>query len=139
MHLPAPARRCAFAWLLALSACAAEPAAAVRADTAATNPLPQSTTIDERFAGTVRARLRAGSYSYLEIDDGVHTRWVAVMGEGLPEGSRAQVHAVARRRDFHSRRLDRRFDELDFASVRAHGATPAEPSLPRSTLRSPTP
>ncbi|MFO0632703.1 MAG: hypothetical protein U0168_07635 [Nannocystaceae bacterium] len=141
MHVPAPPR--VAAWLLALSACgsAGEPAAAPRPAAAAVNPLQHAATatIDEHFDGTVRTRLRAGSYSYLAIDDGARTRWVAVMGEGLPEGSHADVHAVARRHDFFSRRLDRRFDELAFASVRARGATPVAPSSPHTPARSPQP
>lgn len=69
------------------------------------------------WSGVVQERLAAGSYSYLAVREGDALRWVAVMGPGQPPGTAVAVHALGMRKDFHSPRLDRDFDELVFATV----------------------
>jgi hypothetical protein len=68
------------------------------------------------FSGTVREALPAGRYTYLRVHvaDG-DERWVVVQGD--PDHERVTVQSFGRRRDFVSRRLDRTFDELYFASL----------------------
>jgi hypothetical protein len=75
------------------------------------------------LAGAVVERLAAGSYTYLavSVDDGA-PRWVVTMKPGFAVGDRVHVKNMGTRRDFHSKRLGRTFDELVFGVVR-----PAKP------------
>lgn len=70
----------------------------------------------ETFSGRVREVLPAGRYTYLRVHvaDG-DERWVVVTGD--PPRDRVSVQSFGQRRDFVSRRLDRTFDELYFASI----------------------
>jgi hypothetical protein len=72
------------------------------------------------IAGRPVERLRAGSYTYLRVeDDQGQRRWVVTLGR-VPEGAaRVEARTLARASDFQSKRLRRRFDELFFATVRA--------------------
>ncbi len=94
------------------------------------SPLAAATPIVAVFEGEVERVLPAGGYTYLEIEGDAGARWVAVMGPGLPAGSRARVDAYAIQHDFHSRRLDRDFAELVFGTV---VSSPREPSPPVTT------
>ncbi|MBL9027181.1 MAG: hypothetical protein JNL21_33610 [Myxococcales bacterium] len=71
------------------------------------------------LVGTVVERLPAGSYTYLALsgDDG-RPRWVVTMKRGFSVGDRVHVKNMGTRRDFHSKRLGRAFDELVFGVVR---------------------
>ncbi len=71
------------------------------------------------FAATVLERLDAGAYGYLRVarEDGAQA-WVVTMRPSVDAGARVRVTAYGRARDFDSKRLKRRFDELYFASVR---------------------
>ena len=64
-------------------------------------------------------RVRAGSYTYVRVvDDAGQGRWVVTMGRVAEGASRVQARTMARVAGFHSRRLDRRFDELFFGTIR---------------------
>jgi hypothetical protein len=52
------------------------------------------------------------------VRDDSSLRWVATTGAGVPVGSAVSVDSFGTRKDFYSRRLDRSFPELEFASVR---------------------
>lgn len=96
----------------------AEPAATARP---AGSPLAElAPASDARYDGVVRACLRAGSYSYLEVElaDGAH-RWAVSMGPALAVGTAVRVEVFGARTDFHSPRLGRTFATLDFAHVDA--------------------
>ena len=75
-----------------------------------------------RFAGRVVERLVAGSYTYLEIERAAGDRaWVVTLttSEGAALGiDDVNVVAVGHARNFESKRLRRRFDDLYFAVVR---------------------
>jgi hypothetical protein len=67
----------------------------------------------------VNERLRAGSYTYLDLrlGDGSQ-RWIVVLGKAEAEpGQDIEAVAMGTRTDFHSRRLDRTFDRLTFAWI----------------------
>jgi hypothetical protein len=94
-------------------ATAGAPAAAASAHAAAST--------DERgtrLRGRIGERLAAGSYTYLDLRlaDGSQ-RWIVLMGnvQAAP-GEEIEVVAMGTRADFHSRRLDRTFERLVFAS-----------------------
>jgi hypothetical protein len=74
---------------------------------------------DKLLRGEIVEILRAGTYTYASVacDDGT-TRWVVTMRRGLSVGHRVDVTNMGVRRDFHSKRLDRTFDELVFGVVR---------------------
>lgn len=80
----------------------------------------------EQLTGTVVERLAAGRYHYLRVREANRDRWIATMGTAADVGARVVVRSFGVRRDFHSPRLGRRFDELTFGSVQlAEASTPA--------------
>ena len=112
-------------WSLPLIACflIASLALGCTADTAAPaggNPLEGISTAErgKRMRGRVSERLRAGSYTYLDmrLDDGSQ-QWVVVMGKAPAAGQDIEAVNMGTRTNFHSRRLDRTFDRLTFAWV----------------------
>jgi hypothetical protein len=65
-------------------------------------------------------RLRAGSYTYVRVvDDQGVGRWVVTLGRVPAEALRVEARTMARTTNFESKRLQRRFDELFFGTVRA--------------------
>ncbi len=72
----------------------------------------------ESFSGEVTEVAAAGSYTYfgLRLPD-ASTRWVVIHGRGDRDASWLAVDSFGRRTGFVSRRLNRRFDELYFASI----------------------
>ena len=75
--------------------------------------------------GSVAERLSAGSYTYLRIlDDAGVSRWIVTVGRGLPVGGRAHVASFGARDDFHSARLRRTFEHLEFGWVTPALVTP---------------
>jgi hypothetical protein len=85
------------------------------------NPLARAaepTATERSFSGHVTERLAAGGYSYIAIDRGEgRSTWVATMGRGADVGARVRVEGFAAQDEFHSRRLDRRFDRIVFGVV----------------------
>jgi hypothetical protein len=74
------------------------------------------------WTGIVETTLPAGSYTYLSVREVDVTgdaalRWVVTPGPGVHAGSTVTIHSWGVRKDFYSRRLDRTFSELEFASV----------------------
>lgn len=96
-----------------------------------TNPLlaADSTERGQRLHGQIIEKLPAGGYTYLELElaDGDRT-WVVLMSRETPgPGDEIDVVVMGSRDGFHSRRLDRRFDRLLFASLGAQsGARPGD-------------
>ncbi|ACY16827.1 hypothetical protein [Haliangium ochraceum] len=82
--------------------------------------MPRLEAADGDFVGTVRERLPAGGYTYMDVrtntDD---SRWVVTLGEGEDAGQRVRVHNLGVRHDFHSARLERDFSLLVFGIVRS--------------------
>jgi hypothetical protein len=62
--------------------------------------------------------LPAGSYTYLRLDAPAD-RWLVVTGRAPAVGQAVTWRGYAEREGFASRRLDRTFDRLVFASVEA--------------------
>lgn len=78
----------------------------------------ESVEVAETVTGRVDAVLDAGAYTYFLLHVGEHDdRWVVVAGDEHRRAERLTVEVFARRQDFVSRRLGRRFTELDFGSV----------------------
>jgi hypothetical protein len=98
------------ALMLALTACGT-PAAAPESRRAA---LPFSLEPGgDVFHGTVTESLPAGSYLYLRVDDA----WVVSMKKPTAVGDRVRVKPFGVAREFHSKRLGRVFDALQFSVV----------------------
>jgi hypothetical protein len=115
-----------FRWSLplVLAACggATEPPPAKTVEAAPTNGSPLAdiapvVDADREFEGIVRERLPAGSYLYLAVEHDDRLRWIATTGSDAELGTRVRVQSMGVRHDFHSRRLDRSFDELVFGVV----------------------
>jgi hypothetical protein len=111
-------------WSLPLIACSlvASLALGCTADGAAPggNPLPGLSTAErgQRLRGRVHERLRAGSYTYLDLrlhDGSQH--WLVVMGQAPATGQEIEAVNMGTRTNFRSRRLDRTFERVTFAWV----------------------
>lgn len=101
----------------------ASPAAAASAEGGALGPLQRyALPAAERasFDATVVERIDAGSYGYLRVlrDGAAAPAWVVTMRPSVDVGARVRVTTFGHARDFDSRRLGRRFDDLYFAAVR---------------------
>jgi hypothetical protein len=106
--------------LIASLALACTPATPDAAGPAGKNPLEGISTAErgKRMRGRVNERLRAGSYTYLDmrLHDGSQ-EWIVVMGKAPAPGEDIEAVNMGTRTNFHSRRLDRTFDRLTFAWV----------------------
>lgn len=98
-------------WLLALTAACGGAPEPARGGPPAVLPA------QERFAGEVQEVLRGGPYSYLRVAAASGERWVVTMSSPPPPRSRVEVESYGVRRDFHARRIDRRFAVLEFGAV----------------------
>lgn len=124
--LPRP-RRFALACLLAITACETEHAtpAAVEAPTPArtaprSNPLVDLTADPSEYDATVVASLAAGEYAYVELEPAPangERRWAVTLGELPPVGAVVHAKVAGTKHDFESRRLQRTFERLDFATL----------------------
>lgn len=63
-------------------------------------------------------RTEAGGYVYAR---GASGQWVVGLAKPFAPGSRIRIHPLGRATDFHSRRLDRTFDELWFVVIEGGG------------------
>ncbi|MFB1009746.1 MAG: hypothetical protein QMB85_11745 [Sulfurospirillum sp.] len=68
------------------------------------------------FEGTVVDTLQGGGYTYLQIDDTKKKYWVAVEGTKVEKGTEVRFTEELRAKDFESKALNRKFDEIVFAS-----------------------
>jgi hypothetical protein len=72
--------------------------------------------------GTVLETMDAGGYTYLRIDTGSATEWVATTAMAVAVGDRVVVADGTEMTDFHSRTLARTFPSIVFAgAVRVEG------------------
>lgn len=107
-----------------VAAPAAEPAAAAQPGGFGATPLGP----DERFrvAGSVAERLTAGTYTYLRVrvDGAQPDAWIVLSEDPARVAAmdRVDVLVMARAERFRSRRLDREFPVLLFASTTATDA-----------------
>jgi hypothetical protein len=80
-----------------------------------TSPLVGAERIDRRGVDAVAEVLPAGSYTYLRLEGQPET-WFVVTDRARP-GETVAWRGFAEVHDFPSRRLDRTFDHLVFASI----------------------
>jgi hypothetical protein len=81
----------------------------------ATSPLVGAETLEEAGVGTVVEVLPAGSYTYFRLVD--DTRWFVTTRPVPAPGSAVAWTGFAATEAFHSRRLDRQFHHVVFASI----------------------
>jgi hypothetical protein len=72
------------------------------------------------FEGTVVDTLNGGGYTYLQIDDTKKKYWVAVEGIKVEKGTEVRFTEEMRIKNFESKTLNRKFDEIVFASNLQH-------------------
>ena len=83
------------------------------------NELPNS--------GTVTEMIPAGQYTYLHVTRDGKGTWLAIPNRDVPVGTEIQYAEGAMMRDFHSRSLNRTFEELLFlGGVKMAGETPLQ-------------
>ncbi len=68
------------------------------------------------YEGVVVDSLQGGGYSYLQIEDAKKKYWIAVESVNLEKGTEVRFTEELRAKDFESKALNRKFDELIFAS-----------------------
>jgi len=104
----------AMGWLL--GACATVPPAVHEA--VATAPLVGADAVDLHGVGTAEEVLQAGSYTYVRVSD-LSEGWLVFAHRAPALGETVRWRGYAERRPFHSRRLDRDFERVVFASTDA--------------------
>jgi len=72
------------------------------------------------FEGTVVDTINGGGYTYLQIDDTKKKYWVAVEGIKIEKGTEVRFTEELRAKNFESKALNRKFDEVVFASNLQH-------------------
>ena len=81
--------------------------------------------------GTVRETMNSGGYTYLRVEGGGSSTWVAVPETTVAVGDEVDVPPGNEMPNFHSRTLDRTFPQLTFArAVRDAGGAARAPSAP---------
>lgn len=68
------------------------------------------------FEGVVVDTLQGGGYTYLQIDDTKKKYWVAVEGTHVEKGAEVRFTEELRAKNFESKALNRKFDEIVFGS-----------------------
>lgn len=68
------------------------------------------------FEGVVADVLQGGGYTYLQIEDAQKKYWIAVEGVQIEKGTEVRFQEEMRAKDFQSKALNRKFDEVVFAS-----------------------
>jgi hypothetical protein len=116
------AAACALTLLLPLTA-SDDSVVPQRTAAATTNPFAQhALPLSERrwLRGTVDTRLRAGSYVYLRMrEENGDAAWLVSLVATTPEQANVRALVLGQAEHFHSPRLNRSFDPLLFAAVRA--------------------
>jgi hypothetical protein len=67
--------------------------------------------------GVVTQVLQAGPYTYVHVSRRDGAFWVATLQQDPPVGSDVRVTVWGRKTEFHSKRLERTFDQLAFGMV----------------------
>ena len=70
-----------------------------------------------RHSATVIETMNAGGYTYMKVEEGNETYWVAVTATPVAVGQRVTFEEQMRMTDFKSRSLNRTFDTIVFASM----------------------
>jgi len=79
------------------------------------------------ITGKVVETMNAGSYTYVQVDDGAKKIWAAAPQFAVAVGDKVIVPDGMAMRDFYSKTLDRTFDLVSFVpSVQLVGSKPAE-------------
>ena len=102
---------------------------------APTAPAPTAPAPSEPAAGahrgTVRETMNSGGYTYLRLEGGGASTWVAVPVTTVAVGDEVEVPPGNEMPNFHSRTLDRTFPQLTFSSgVRVLGGAAAPQARP---------
>lgn len=72
---------------------------------------------DGNGSGIVKSVANAGGYSYIEVDRGGSTVWVAAMETPMKAGDRIEWQGGSEMRNFTAKSLGRNFDRVVFASA----------------------
>lgn len=82
--------------------------------------------------GKVQETFDSAGYTYVRINDGIRDIWVAVSQTPVQVGDEVSIGDGQVMQNFHSKSLDRTFDEIVFASgiVGKGGSAPAAPAAP---------
>ena len=93
---------------------------------AAQSPLLDATPLDESGQARVASVVRTGRYSYLKLEGSAQGTWHVMLGQAPAPGSMVGYKGYAGLKNFHSRSLDRTFDQVIFSSITplTQGVTP---------------
>ena len=85
-----------------------------------TFPQPQAAAAGAAAAGsgaggTVKSVTNAGGYSYIEVDQGGQTVWVAATETPMKKGDKVEWQGASQMSNFTARSLNRTFDKIIFA------------------------
>jgi hypothetical protein len=77
---------------------------------------PGDVTGNAEFEGTVTESMNSGGYTYVQVEAGESTLWIAGPEIEIPENATVAWNGGMRMVDFHSSTLDRTFDEIYFVT-----------------------
>jgi hypothetical protein len=82
-----------------------------------TFPQPPAPGMGSSESGTVKSVQNAGGYTYIEVDRGGETVWVAAMETAMKPGDKVQWQGGTEMRNFTAKSLGRTFDRIIFAQA----------------------
>lgn len=113
---------------LLLTACPSPAPDAAQAPAPSATPAPAARpAADGALAGTVAETMDAAGYTYIQLDTASGPRWAAVSESPVKVGDSVTITNFTWMQGFHSKTLDRTFDQIAFGKLAAAGATPSGP------------
>lgn len=70
----------------------------------------------ETHTAKVLETLESGGYTYMKVQEGSDSYWIAMTQRSVQKGERLRFEGAGWMRDFHSKTLERTFDKIMFAS-----------------------
>ena len=67
------------------------------------------------YTGTVLETMSSGGYTYIKVDDGKNSYWIAMTQRAVKEGDKINYSEQGWMQNFHSKTLNRTFDSILFA------------------------
>jgi hypothetical protein len=85
---------------------------------------------DDVLGGRVREVIQVSAYTYLRLEKGEQEIWAAVAKTDVSEGSEVRLASAQLMKNFHSKELDRTFDQIYFGALAGTADNSQDSRLP---------